>query len=810
MLNVTNIPAPRVPITDPDTGLISREWYRFFLNLFTLTGGGSSDITIQDLQLGPAITPEVESQIEKIRQEAALNNPPQQLGTLAAVDEENVRLLKFNNYPSPTPGTAAGTMSWNDTGGLDIRMGVPGNHTGLSNITQQVGEELYVYGKASATISDSPLQAIYKTGTVGGSGVITFAPTVAGITDNGAIVGVATENIANNSFGRITAFGIVRNITTNGTAYGETWHDGDDIWYNPVTGGLTRGSTAYPSPQMPPPAPGIKVKIGTVIKAGPGGSGSFQVLLQPGSILGETDSNVQITSVANGDLLQYYSAGGYWRNVASSVAGVTTFSAGTTGFTPSTPTGGAVTLAGTLATTNGGTGLTSFTTGGVLYASGTSTLTTNTNFNWSGSSLYLKPATLGFNAIDVDANTIAIGVKTATPGYGGSFRLRTDTGVERWLSGILSVAGATAYSIYDLVAGSVRFNIDTSGNITTAVPIGGSAGGTGVNNGSSTITIGGNVTYSGAYTFTGTLTGNTSVTFPTSGTLATTSNTVASFSAGTTGFTPNTATTGAVTLAGTLSATNGGTGQTTYAVGDLLYASTTSALSRLADVATGNALISGGVGVAPSWGKIGLTTHVSGVLPVANGGTNASSASITAFNNITGYTATGATGTTSTNLVFSAVPTFGTTIGVGGATAAASGAGVTFPATVSLSSDANTLDDYEEGSYTPTWNGGTVTVNGCDYVKIGRVVHMRYDVTLGASASASGSTLSVPFDLSATYAAGYVNYTDYGSALFINMNTGVPASTPIQFRAVANGAALACSTVAGKRFIFGVTYFTSA
>jgi hypothetical protein len=103
-------------------------------------------------------------------------------------------------------------------------------------------------------------------------------------------------------------------------------------------------------------------------------------------------------------------------------------------------------------------------------------------------------------------------------------------------------------------------------------------------------------------------------------------------------------------------ATAGGTGQTSYAVGDLLYANTTTTLAKLADVATGNSLISGGVGVAPSWGKIGLTTHVSGVLPVANGGTNASSASITAFNNITGYSASGATGTTSTNLVFSTSP----------------------------------------------------------------------------------------------------------------------------------------------------------
>lgn len=70
-----------------------------------------------------------------------------------------------------------------------------------------------------------------------------------------------------------------------------------------------------------------------------------------------------------------------------------------------------------------------------------------------------------------------------------------------------------------------------------------------------------------------------------------------------------------------LSAIHGGTGQSSYTVGDLLYASTTSSLSKLADVVVGNVLISGGVNVAPSWGKVGLTTHVSGTLPIANGGT---------------------------------------------------------------------------------------------------------------------------------------------------------------------------------------------
>jgi len=102
---------------------------------------------------------------------------------------------------------------------------------------------------------------------------------------------------------------------------------------------------------------------------------------------------------------------------------------------------------------------------------------------------------------------------------------------------------------------------------------------------------------------------------------------VTTLSGGTTGLTPNTTTQGAITLSGTLVAANGGTGQSSYTVGDILYASTSTALSKLAGVATGNSLISGGTGVAPSWGKIGLSTHVSGNLPVTNlnSGTGATS-----------------------------------------------------------------------------------------------------------------------------------------------------------------------------------------
>lgn len=86
-------------------------------------------------------------------------------------------------------------------------------------------------------------------------------------------------------------------------------------------------------------------------------------------------------------------------------------------------------------------------------------------------------------------------------------------------------------------------------------------------------------------------------------------------------------------LSVTLVATSGGTGQSTYDVGDLLVGGATNTLNKLADVATGNALISGGVGVAPSYGKIGLTTHVSGTLAVGNGGIGATTLTGVAYGN---------------------------------------------------------------------------------------------------------------------------------------------------------------------------------
>lgn len=62
----------------------------------------------------------------------------------------------------------------------------------------------------------------------------------------------------------------------------------------------------------------------------------------------------------------------------------------------------------------------------------------------------------------------------------------------------------------------------------------------------------------------------------------------------------------------------GGTNLTSYTIGDLIYASGPTTLAKRADVAIGNVLLSGGIGIAPIYGKVDLTTHITGILPTAN------------------------------------------------------------------------------------------------------------------------------------------------------------------------------------------------
>lgn len=109
-------------------------------------------------------------------------------------------------------------------------------------------------------------------------------------------------------------------------------------------------------------------------------------------------------------------------------------------------------------------------------------------------------------------------------------------------------------------------------------------------------------------------------------------------------------------------------------------------------------------------------------------------------------TINGTTGITTPGLDASGTNKFATTIGVGNATPSASGAGITFPAAQSASSDANTLDDYEEGTFTPTLSSTatppTVSVyqnrNGI-YTKIGNIVCVTVQIRATVSSAGTGT-----------------------------------------------------------------------
>jgi hypothetical protein len=126
---------------------------------------------------------------------------------------------------------------------------------------------------------------------------------------------------------------------------------------------------------------------------------------------------------------------------------------------------------------------------------------------------------------------------------------------------------------------------------------------------------------------------------------------------------------------------------------------------------------------------------------------------------------------------------FPTTIGVGNATPSTSGAGITFPATQSASSDANTLDDYEEGTWTPTVVGsvtaGTYTLSNIKayYTKIGNQVTLY--ASFGFSAASGGTGIVLIGGLPFSYKS---NSAFIGSLLASNFNftSATPATVTVQ------------------------------
>ena len=244
-------------------------------------------------------------------------------------------------------------------------------------------------------------------------------------------------------------------------------------------------------------------------------------------------------------------AGGFGTVTSVDVSG------GTTGLTTSggpITTSGTITLAGTLASANGGTGFSTYAAGDIVYASALNTLSklaAGTNGyvltlaaglpSWAASTggvTSFSAGTTGLTPSGVTTGAITL-AGTLAAANGGTAQSTYATGDTLYASALNTVSKLTIGSTGQVltVAGGVptwatstggvtSFSAGTTGltpsGVTTgaivlAGTLGPANGGTGVvNNAASTITI------TGAYSLGMTLTGATSVTLPTSGTLATT------------------------------------------------------------------------------------------------------------------------------------------------------------------------------------------------------------------------------------------------------------------------------------------------
>jgi hypothetical protein len=160
---------------------------------------------------------------------------------------------------------------------------------------------------------------------------------------------------------------------------------------------------------------------------------------------------------ANGYLLTSDGTTASW--VAAPASGVTTFSAGTTGLTPSSATGGAITLAGTLAVANGGTGLTAGTSGGILAYTATGTLASS--------------GLLAANALMIGGGA---GVAPST--------VTTGTGVVTALG--VNVGSAGAFVTFNGALGTPSSGTVTNLTGTASININGTVGATSTNTGAFT------------------------------------------------------------------------------------------------------------------------------------------------------------------------------------------------------------------------------------------------------------------------------------------------------------------------------------
>ena len=315
------------------TFLKNHEQIKQFERLFALADevAPSSDTPGIEVMAGnsQAAANEALAQIVRLAQDAATNsgeadqkavqaldalgriaNALEMLATAPVIQNNNSVVTDYIDLPENGPHvTQARRVQWNrDDGTMDVGL--------YGGSVLQVGQEIHYYAKNTSGALIANGTPVMFTGTVGASGKLTFGLAVAdGSVPAEYMMGVATQDIADNAFGYVTSFGLVRGFNTTGTPYGEVWADGDLLYFDPATPGTWTN--------VKPSAPNIAVPVAVVINAGSGGSGSIFVRME----LSESLNNLQDVYLNGGgpsdfDILVYDASQTRWENKPASAVQV--------------------------------------------------------------------------------------------------------------------------------------------------------------------------------------------------------------------------------------------------------------------------------------------------------------------------------------------------------------------------------------------------------------------------------------------------------------------------------------------------------
>ena len=196
-----------------------------------------------------------------------------------------------------TDSESAGTIFWNSVDGtLDVKLN--------SDVILQLGQEIHFYGKASGDISNG---ALVQFAGVQGDHILMKECVVSEIQANPTyLIGVATQDISNGSFGYVTWFGYVNDVYTDTPDNGDSvdWSVGDILYFSNTTGGLT--NTA-------PTVPDTKIEVAAVVKVQTGASQTGRLLVRPTLYHKlEEMSDVDVSGIADGNVLKWDSTNSKW------------------------------------------------------------------------------------------------------------------------------------------------------------------------------------------------------------------------------------------------------------------------------------------------------------------------------------------------------------------------------------------------------------------------------------------------------------------------------------------------------------------